>query len=115
MLMATAAGFSHAEACLEGLLVQSERMQANLQSAFSLPLAELASFRLSEEMPRDEAKAVVKAACETALEEGRDLLEVLAATSGCPEVDWQALRDHTAWLGASGTFIERALKDWREG
>jgi 3-carboxy-cis,cis-muconate cycloisomerase len=87
-------------------------MQANLDAALGLPLAETLSFALAEQMPRLEAQALVKAACQEAQAARRDLLEVLAERSGLA-LDWSALRDPARWQGSSSRFIEAALAEWR--
>ena len=87
-------------------------MRANLEAARGLPYAEAASFALSEFLPRAEAQAAVKAACQRALAGQRDLLDELSETTDAP-VDWAALREPGALLGAADAFIDRALAAWR--
>jgi 3-carboxy-cis,cis-muconate cycloisomerase len=112
MLLATASALSRADDCLVGLEPQPGRMQANFDAALGLPLAETASFALADHMPRPDAQALVKEACQEALAARRDLLEVLAARTNLP-LDWSALRDPARWQGSSSRFIESALVAWR--
>jgi 3-carboxy-cis,cis-muconate cycloisomerase len=109
---ATGGALQAATSCLSGLEVQGERMRANLEAARGLPYAEAASFALSEFLPRAEAQAAVKAACQRALAGQRDLLDELSETTDAP-VDWAALREPGALLGAADAFIDRALAAWR--
>jgi len=112
--MACAAGgaFQAAIASLSGLEVRGGRMRANLEAARGLPYAEAASFALSATLPRAEAQALVKEACKRALEEERDLLDLLAESLDAP-VDWQSLRQPSAVLGNADSFIDRVLSTWK--
>jgi 3-carboxy-cis,cis-muconate cycloisomerase len=113
MLLGCAGALSQAQRCLEGLEIDPGRMQGNFEAALGLPLAESVSFALAEVMPRQEAQALVKEVCRRALNEQRDLLDVLAENSDLA-VDFAALRDPARWLGSSDRFIGKALAEWRD-
>lgn len=112
MLLACGAALTHMNAVIEDLQVDAARMGANLEAANGLVLAEAASFALSRHMPREEAQALVKRACQEVATSGRHLMDVLAEASDAP-VDWSALRDPASYTGISAELIERALNDKR--
>jgi 3-carboxy-cis,cis-muconate cycloisomerase len=84
-------------------------MLANVEATNGLALAEAASFALSAHMPRPEAQALVKESCKEVQASGRPLIDILAERSPAP-VDWEALRDPAAHLGAADAFIDRVLE-----
>ncbi len=108
MAAATGAALRLAAAALDGLVVDTARMAANLEASNGLILAEAASFALAGHMPRPEAQALVKAACAEAAESGRHLMDVLAEMSEAP-LDWAGLKDPAGYLGAADALIDRIL------
>ncbi|MEO3431375.1 3-carboxy-cis,cis-muconate cycloisomerase [Pelagibius sp. CAU 1746] len=113
MLVATGAALRQSLDLLAGLQVDRAKMRANIEATNGLALAEAASFALSAHMPRPEAQALVKEACKEAMASGRPLMEILAERTAAP-VDWQALADPAAQLGAAETFIDRVLAARRD-
>lgn len=109
MLMATDAALVHAQRIAEGLVVDSDRMMANIEASHGLVLAEAASFALAAHMPKPDAQALVKAAAMDALAGERHLIDVLAERCTAP-VDWAALRRPENWLGVAGSLVDRALE-----
>ncbi len=83
-------------------------MTANLSASNGLILAEAITFALAEHMPRAEAVALVKAACETVRAESRPLIEVVQESSDLP-LDWAALVDPANYIGSSDRLIDQAL------
>jgi 3-carboxy-cis,cis-muconate cycloisomerase len=110
MLLAGAAALRHALELIDGLQVDRARMRANIEATKGLALAEAASFALSAHLPRPEAQALVKAACQEVLAAGGNLIDLLARRSDAP-VDWDALRDPARQTGAAGDFIDRVLAE----
>ncbi len=108
MAVATGTALRHADAMAAEMQVDAGRMRATLDAANGLLLAEAASFALAAHMPRTEAQDLVKAASQEALAGGRHLMDLLAARTAAP-VDWQRLKDPAAYLGATDSFIDRAL------
>ena len=108
MIVATGAALRQSIALIESLEIDRARMRANIDATNGLTLAEAASFALSAHLPRPEAQALVKDACKEVLASGRPLIDILAERSDAP-VDWEALRDPAAHLGAADTFIDRVL------
>jgi 3-carboxy-cis,cis-muconate cycloisomerase len=108
MIVASGAALRQSIALIESLEIDRARMRANIDATNGLALAEAASFALSAHLPRPEAQALVKDACKEVLASGRPLIDILAERSDAP-VDWEALRDPAAQLGATDTFIDRVL------
>ncbi|SFH80603.1 lyase family protein [Albimonas pacifica] len=107
LCLAAAAALRHAEALTGDLRPDPERMRANMDATHGLMMAEAASFRLAETLPRPQAQALVKAACAEAVERRRPLAEVL---SGLPEgagIDWQAALDPAAHVGEAPAIARR--------
>jgi 3-carboxy-cis,cis-muconate cycloisomerase len=94
----------------QNLSVNEERMRKNVNASNGLMLAEAISFALSETMNRTEAKKLVAEACQIVIEEDRHLVDVVREKTNAP-IDWQVLKDESAYLGSSDTFIERVLRE----
>ena len=109
MIVATGAALRQSIALVDSLEIDRARMLANVEATKGLALAEAASFALSAHLPRPEAQALVKDACKEVLASGRPLIDILAERSDAP-VDWEALRDPAAQLGAADAFIDRVLE-----
>ena len=73
-------------------------MRATIEATNGLMLAEAASFALAAFLPRPEAQALVKTACQTALADGRHLRDVLQEISDAP-VDWDTVFDPAQHIG----------------
>jgi 3-carboxy-cis,cis-muconate cycloisomerase len=72
-------------------------------------LAEAITFALAPtHMSRTAAKQLVQTACQVALQENRHLVDVVREQTAVP-LDWQALRDEAAYLGAADEFINNVL------
>jgi 3-carboxy-cis,cis-muconate cycloisomerase len=103
----------HANRLFDSLIVNTDRMRANIGASNGLLLAEAASFALAAHMPRPEAQALVKSACRTANDTGRHLFDVLAESTSSG-VDWASLRDPSRHLGSSDAFIARVLESYQD-
>lgn len=97
-----------------GLEIDAARMRANLELTQGQIMAEAAQMALAPKLGRDVAHKLVADACKRAATEGKHVRDVLAAK---PEVtailDGAALDrlfDPTHYLGATASFIERALR-----
>jgi 3-carboxy-cis,cis-muconate cycloisomerase len=95
--MATGRALQLGIAMLTGLEVDAARMRANLDSGHGLVYAEAISFRLTEEIPRAEAQALVKQWSEDAVAQNRRLAEL--AAQHFPGIDWAKIADPAAQLG----------------
>lgn len=112
MFELTGSALRKAELLSSHLHVDEARMRHNVDAANGLLLAEAVSFSLSKTMSRTVAKALVTAACRTALAENRHLVDVVRGQTDAP-IDWAALRDEAAHFGSAQTFIDRVLAEAR--
>ncbi len=99
----------------EGLKVDTERMQANMQASLGLPLAEAVSARLAPILGRIAAHDLLRSAADRALAENRQLSEVLnempEVTSQLGEPEIAALLDPLNYLGSAQRFVTRVVGD----
>ena len=107
MISGTAAALAHADRLVRSLVVDPAAMRRTLDAAHGLHLAEAASFALAEHEGRARAQEMVKAACRTALAEGRDMVEVL--NDAAPGIDWAAVRNGAERPPAAAPLIRRVL------
>ncbi|MDF2232466.1 lyase family protein [Albimonas sp. CAU 1670] len=107
LCLASAAALRHAEALAGALRPDPARMRANMDATGGLMMAEAASFRLAQAMPRPKAQATVKAACKAAVAQGRPLAEMLAETEAGQGIDWAAELDPAAHLGQAPAIARR--------
>jgi 3-carboxy-cis,cis-muconate cycloisomerase len=93
---------------LDGLEVQPERMQANLELTGGLLMTEAVAARLD----RPDAKAVVGEVALAAAESGQPLREALVADSRIElsEDEIDSALDPAGYLGSAGAFVDRALE-----
>jgi 3-carboxy-cis,cis-muconate cycloisomerase len=91
------------------LVINKPRMQANVAASQGLMLAEAVTFALADTIGRPKAKNLVGEACQIALGQNRHLVDVVREMTTAP-VNWEALRDETAYFGASNTFISQILQ-----
>jgi 3-carboxy-cis,cis-muconate cycloisomerase len=98
---------------LEGLVVDAARMRANLDITRGLVMAEAVVMRLAPKLGKQEAHALVEAACRRVLAEGRSLAEVLsedpAVTAVLDRAAIDAALSPEHYLGCARTFVENAL------
>lgn len=103
----------HARAIAEGLVVDAERMRANLDISRGLIVSEAVMMGLAPVLGRGEAHHVVKHACDLALAERISLADALernpAVASRLDRAAIEKLIDPRNYLGAAGTFVDRFL------
>lgn len=103
----------HARAIAEGLVVDAERMRANLDISRGLIVSEAVMMGLAPVLGRGEAHHVVKHACDVALAERISLADALerdpAVASRLDRAAIESLIDPRNYLGAAGTFVDRFL------
>jgi 3-carboxy-cis,cis-muconate cycloisomerase len=111
----TAGAAHHLVALLPNLVVNSDRMLANLGLTHGLIYAEAATFALSAKLDRSTAHKLVEEACRRAHSEHRHLREVLSAK---PEVSaildaksFAELFEPANYLGSAQSFIETVLAE----
>lgn len=98
IVVAAGAALRHAHQLAESLTANPVAMKANMDRTNGLMLAEAATFALSGHMPRPDAQALVKTACQIAAKEQRHLKDVLADLSEAP-VDWSQVFDPASYVG----------------
>jgi 3-carboxy-cis,cis-muconate cycloisomerase len=99
---------------LEHLVVDTDRMAANLSRAAGALHAERLAQELAGTLGRAAAHDRVAAAVRTADAEGRALAEVLTDDPGIPDAVVRSLRDPTAPdTGEAGALVDRALSAHR--
>lgn len=108
MLMATAVGLYHAQEALDHLVVNTDRMQANLELYNGVIFAEAATFALARHMPRDQAADLVKAACQQALAGKQHLFELIREQCG-HQLDLAQLQQHLLEGGATLAWFDDIL------
>lgn len=103
----------HARAIAQGLVVDADRMRANLDITHGLIVAEAVMMGLAPHLGRGEAHHVVKHACDVALTEGIGLADALerepAVTRHLDRAGIERLIDPAAYLGSTEAFIGRFL------
>jgi 3-carboxy-cis,cis-muconate cycloisomerase len=109
----TAGALHHAQALLEGLVVDPARMRQNLDATRGMISAEAVMMALAPFAGRQEAHHLVADACRTALAEDRHLLDVLraepAVTAHLSPERLEALLDPESYTGLAGAFVDRVL------
>lgn len=111
----TSASISYAIEIIEGLRVDADRMQANLDATHGLPLAEAVSGGLASKIGRIEAHEVLRKAVDRAVTEKRPLSDVLKempeVKTHLDDVEIDGLLDARNYLGSAQRFISRVLGD----
>ena len=108
MLTLTAVSLNKALFLSENLVVNREKMMENVGLSNGLMMAEAISLALAEGMGRTAAKKLVTAACQQAFATGRHLVDVVQEQSDA-ELDWDALRDESHYLGPIEAMIDSVL------
>jgi 3-carboxy-cis,cis-muconate cycloisomerase len=115
MFTLTAAALHKALFLSQNLKVDETRMRENIAASNGLMLAEAATYALVRaSMRKTDATRLVKVACQVALQGDRHLIDVLREQTDVA-VDWESLRDESAYLGSSAAFIDRVLEAVRDG
>jgi 3-carboxy-cis,cis-muconate cycloisomerase len=110
MFALTAAALNKALFLSQNLVVDEARMRENIAASYGLMLAEAVSYALAgASMGKASANQIVKEACQVVVQEGRHLVDVLKEKTDAP-VDWDAIREESAYLGSTDTFINRVIQ-----
>lgn len=107
LCLAAAGALRQAETLTADLRPDPARMRANMDATRGLMMAEAASFRLAQDLPRPQAQALVKTACARAVESGRTLAEVLSQMPEGAGIDWRAALDPAAHVGEAPALARR--------
>lgn len=104
-------------AMIEGLVVNAERMQRNLDATNGYVLSEAVMLALAQKMGKQTAHQVVYEASMRGVEQGLTFKQALVAderiTSQLSETEIDALLDYRAHLGMISDMIERVLEKAR--
>lgn len=109
MVVGTAAILRHIEILAADIDAQPDIMAATFDNNNGLMMAEAASFALAEHMPLPDARAKVKAACQTAITKGLHLRDVLA-TETKTKLDWDAVFNARNALGEAPKIVDRFVE-----
>lgn len=109
MVGLTAAALDKACFLSDNIVINQERMQANIVASNGLMLAEAINFALADHMPRAEAKKLVSAAVQVVLAEDRHLVDVVRDMVDYP-IEWENLKDERIYLGDAEEFINRVIE-----
>jgi 3-carboxy-cis,cis-muconate cycloisomerase len=109
--LATTGGAAAAIAgALQGLEVDEARMRANLDLTGGQVVAERIALLLTDRLGRTAARSLVRDASLRANESGRSLAEELVGLdTGLTDEQIRSALEPTAYLGSSGTLVDRAL------
>ncbi|MEL6234632.1 MAG: lyase family protein [Pseudomonadota bacterium] len=108
LCLAAGAATRHALSLVQTLEADPDRMARSMADTQGLMMAEAASFALAAHMPRPQAQALVKAACQEAATSGTALQTILAAKTDAP-LDWEAVFDPARYTGMAPDIIEAFL------
>jgi len=118
LLCSTASSLAAIAEVLEGLQVDERAMLANLERTRGLVYSENVSMRLAQALGKQAAHALTERLCETAVREGKSLLEVVRAdreaSAAVGGAEIEALFDPRRCLGTAPAMIERALAEWAQ-
>jgi 3-carboxy-cis,cis-muconate cycloisomerase len=103
----------HTRAIAEGMVVDADRMRANLGITHGLIVSEAVMMGLAPVLGRGEAHHVVKHACDVALTEKVSLADALerdpAVAARLDRAAIERLIDPGNYLGSAGAFIDRVI------
>jgi 3-carboxy-cis,cis-muconate cycloisomerase len=114
MFALTAGALKSANFLAANLVVNVERMAQNVVASNGLMLAERLSLALTPTLGREKAKQALREACESAIRENRNVVDVARERlrgQVDADLDWNNLRDERHYLGAAQLFIDRVLRE----
>ncbi|MEP7285295.1 MAG: 3-carboxy-cis,cis-muconate cycloisomerase [Chloroflexota bacterium] len=110
MVLLTAAALKKAQFLSVNLVVDSARMRDNVRASNGLMLAEALDLALAPFLGRAEAKKLISAACQRAIQDNLHLVDVVHSQVDAP-LNWEALKDESAYFGSANAFIDRVLQE----
>jgi 3-carboxy-cis,cis-muconate cycloisomerase len=113
LLVSTGSAVSWLRESLGRLEVDAERMRRNLGATDGLIAAEQLVTMLTPVLGRLPAHDLVQQACSDAVSSGRPLREVLQRHDELADIDVDAALQPSSYLGAAGTFVDRAIAGHR--
>jgi len=109
MFALSAAALNKALFLSENLVVDVERMRANVKASNGLMLAEPLTLALASIIGGTQARLIVEQGCEIVAREKRHLADVLQEKTNTT-LDWEALKDEATYFGSAAALIDRVLK-----
>ena len=110
MFSLTATALNKALFLSQNLVVDEKRMRENVAASKGLMLAEAVSYALAKtSMSKTDANNLTKGASQVVKQADRHLIDVIQERTDAP-VDWEALREESAYLGSTDAFIDRVLQ-----
>jgi 3-carboxy-cis,cis-muconate cycloisomerase len=109
MVTLTGAALEKALFLSSNLVVDVQQMQRNVQASNGLMLAEALDLALAPLIGRTEAKRTIKQCVAASIEQKRHLVDVVREHVQV-DLDWDALKDETHYLGVTQIFIDRIIK-----
>ena len=109
MFALSAAALNKALFLSENLVVDADRMRANVKASNGLMLAEPLTLALASMIGGAEARRLVEETCQIVVGEKRHLADVLQEKS-TTALDWEALKDEATYFGSAAALIDRVLK-----
>ena len=113
MFVMTAGALHKAKSVLDGLVVDPERMRANLDLTNGLIMAEAVQTALRAKLGHEQAHHIVETACKRAMADGlslRDALERLPEVNGEVSADeLDRILDPANYTGRSGDMIDKVV------
>lgn len=109
MVTITLAALNKAIFLSEHLLVNAERMRANVEASQGLMLAERIRLALTPHLGAAEAKRLIAKAAHTAAAQNRHLVDVVREQTTL-QLNWPDLKDESTYLGQVDAFIGQVLQ-----
>jgi 3-carboxy-cis,cis-muconate cycloisomerase len=113
MVTLTGAALEKASFLSSNLVVDVQQMRRNVEASNGLMLAEALDLALAPLIGRTEAKRIVKQCVAASIEQNRHLVDVVREQVQV-DLDWDALKDETNYLGVTQVFIDRIIKQVEE-
>ncbi|HEY8607652.1 MAG TPA: 3-carboxy-cis,cis-muconate cycloisomerase [Noviherbaspirillum sp.] len=117
IVLLTAGALQQVRTIAEGLGVDERRMQSNLDVTNGLLLAEAVTLALGPTLGRMQAHLAMEAACRRAVQDGRQLRDVLLedadVTAHLSTEQIDSLLEPAHYLGQAGEFVDRVLETHR--
>jgi 3-carboxy-cis,cis-muconate cycloisomerase len=114
MFALTAAALNKALFLSEHLVVNRTRMRENVAADNGLMLAEALNLALAPALGHAEAKRLIQEACLVTQDAGRHWVDVVRERTDVA-LDWEALKDESAYFGAAEAFIDRVVHEAESG
>jgi 3-carboxy-cis,cis-muconate cycloisomerase len=113
MVTLTGAALEKALFLSNNLVVDVQQMKHNVQSSNGLMLAEGLDLALAPHIGRTEAKRIIKQCVAASIEHNRHLVDIVREQVQV-DLNWDALKDETNYLGITQQIIDPVVKQAKE-